>query len=71
MADKIKVRFTSSIAGSDFTFGAGQEVDGPAAFLLAFVRAGHAVLLEDGGPTADVETAVDVTARTTRKGNKR
>ena len=43
----MKVKFTDSIAGVDFVYGAGEVKDLPASEAGYYVRTGYAVFVED------------------------
>ncbi len=42
----VRIRMLTSVAGNDYSYAAGQEVEAPKEIALDLIAAGHAVLLE-------------------------
>lgn len=45
MEKTLRIRVNTSIAGTDYTYSAGQEVDSPEHIANDLIRAGHAELI--------------------------
>lgn len=61
----IKIRLLTSVAGGDFHYPAGSEVDAPEDVARDLLRAGHAALLARL-PAEQKETAVSKARKETR-----